>query len=219
MMGNMKPSRFDSETKGWIKVSAVGFLASYAFTTSLGFAFPSQIGGLAQAFIDFLGGARGGIWMNEQIFWHVLVWNMLVVCIILVMGFLALSFTYPISFGFFVGLTAGTWSYRHGVSFNPWTLIMVPWGIHGWIEAAYMIFASGITMKIGIEAFGIKNRKDLMKHVFSTPRPIPSWKQLIKPILKNVFINYLCLVIPAVVFGAFFEAYVTDLIFRIFYPT
>lgn len=82
----MKPSLFDSEAKGWIKVSAVGFLASYAFSTSLGFAFPSQIGGLIQAFIDFLGGAKGGIWTNEQIFWHVLIWNMLVVCVILGMG-------------------------------------------------------------------------------------------------------------------------------------
>lgn len=82
-----------------------------------------------------------------------------------------------------------------------------------------MIFASGITMKIGIEAFGIKNRKDLVKHVFSTPRPIPGWKQLIKPVLKGVFIRYLCLVVPAVVFGAFFEAYVTDLILHWFYPS
>ena len=209
---------FSSGVKSWIKVATIGFFAAYAVTTSLGLAFPSQIGWFTQAFITFLGGAKGGVWSNEQIFWYVFTWNTIVVFIILGMGVLALSFAYPISFGFFVGLTAGTWCYRHGVSFNPWTLIMVPWGVHGWIEATYMILASGVTMKIGTEMFGIKNRQDLVKHMFSSPRPIKGWKQTIKPILKKVSILYLCLIIPAVAFGAFFEAYITDLIFQWFYP-
>jgi len=209
---------FTSDIKRWIKISAVGFFMSYAITTSLGLAFPSQISWFTQAIINFLGGAKGGVWTSEQIFWHVVTWNIIVIFVILAMGVLALSFAYPVSFGFFVGLTAGTWCYRHGVSFNPWTLIMVPWGVHGWIEAIYMILASGITMKIGTEMFGIRNRQDLVKHMFSSPRPISGWKQTIKPILKNVSILYLCLIIPAVVFGAFFEAYITDLIFQWFYP-
>lgn len=204
--------------KGWIKVSSIGFFASYAITTILGLAFPNQIGGLAQAFIRFLGGSKSGIWTSEQIFWYVLGWNTLVVCIILVMGVLALSFAYPISFGFFVGLTAGTWCYRHGVPFNPWTLLMIPWGTHGWIEVAYIIFASSITMNIGIEMFGIRNRSDHFKHMLSTPRPILGWKQASKPIMKKALILYLWAIIPAVVSGAFFEAYMTSLIIYWFYP-
>lgn len=156
------------------------------------------------------------IWTNEQIFWYALGWNTLVVYVILVTGILALSFVYPISFGFFVGLTAGTWCY--GVPFNPWTLVMIPWGTHGWIEVAYIIFASSTTMKIGIEMFGIKNRSDHFKHMLSALRPVPCWKQTSKPIMKKVLILYLCVIIPAVVFGAFFEAYVTSLIFYWFYP-
>ena len=214
----MSPFLFSSDVKGWIKVATIVFFAAYAVTTSLGLAFPSQIGWFTQAFINFLGGAKGGVWSNEQIFWYVFTWNTIVVFIILGMGALALSFAYPMSFGFFVGLSAGTWCYRHGVSFNPWTLIMVPWGVHGWIEATYMILASGVTMKIGTEVFGIRNRRDLVKHMFSSPRPIKGWKQTIKPILKKVSILYLCLIIPAVAFGAFFEAYITDLIFQWFYP-
>ena len=206
------------DTKGWIKVSSIGFFASYAIAAILGLAFPSQISGLTQAYIKFLGGSKGWIWTNEQIFWYVLGWNTLVVCIILVMGILALSFAYPISFGFFVGLIAGTWCYRRGVPFNPWTLVMIPWGTHGWIEVAYIIFASSITMKIGIEMFGIKNRSDHFKHMLSTPRPIHGWKQTSKPIMKKALILYLCVIIPAVVFGAFFEAYITSLIFYWFYP-
>ena len=204
--------------KGWIKFSSIGFFASYAIAAMLGLAFPSHTGGLTEAFIRFLGGSKGGIWTSDQIFWYVLAWNTLVVCIIFVMGVLALSFAYPISFGFFVGFTAGTWCYRHGVPFNPWTLAMIPWGTHGWMEAAYMIFASGITMRIGIEIFGIRNRSDHLKHMFSTPRPIPRWKETSKPILKRVLILYLCVIMPAVVFGAFFEAYVTSLIYCWFYP-
>jgi len=92
-------------------------------------------------------------------------------------------------------------------------------GTHGWIEVAYMILASSITMEIGTETFGIRNRRDLVKHMFSTPRPIRDWKQRIKSVLKRVVMLYLCLVMPAVAAGAFFEAYVTDLIFRWFYPT
>jgi len=206
------------DTKGWVKVSLVGFLASYATTAVLGLAFPSQTSGLTQAFIEFLGGSKGGIWTSDQIFWYVLCWNTIVVCIILVMGVLALSFAYPVSFGFFVGLTAGTWCFRHGVPFNPWTLVMIPWGTHGWIEVAYIIFASSITMKIGIEMFGIRSRSDHFRHMFSTPRPIPRWKEAAKPTLKRVLILYLCVVMPAVVFGAFFEAYVTSSIFYWFYP-
>jgi len=206
------------ETKGWIKVSSIGFFASYAIAVILGLAFPDQIGGLTQAYIRFLGGSKGGIWTSEQIFWYVLGWNTLVVCIILVMGVLALSFAYPISFGFFVGLTAGTWCYRHGVPFTPWTLVMIPWGTHGWIEVAYIIFASSIAMKIGIEMFGIRSRSEHLKHMFSTPRPTPNWKQNSKPIMKRVLILYLCVIMPAVVFGAFFEAYVTSLILHWFYP-
>jgi len=206
------------DTKGWVKVSLVGFLASYATTAVLGLAFPSQTSGLTQAFIEFLGGSKGGIWTSDQIFWYVLCWNTIVVCIILVMGVLALSFAYPLSFGFFVGLTAGTWCFRHGVPFNPWTLVMIPWGTHGWIEVAYIIFASSITMKIGIEMFGIRSRSDHFRHMFSTPRPIPRWKEAAKPTLKRVLILYLCVVMPAVVFGAFFEAYVTSSIFYWFYP-
>jgi len=215
----MSPFLFSSDVKGWIKVATIVFFAAYAVTTSLGLAFPSQIGWFTQAFINFLGGAKGGVWSNEQIFWYVFTWNTIVVFIILGMGALALSFAYPMSFGFFVGLSAGTWCYRHGVSFNPWTLIMVPWGVHGWIEATYMILASGVTMKIGTEMFGIKNRQDLVKHMFSSPRPIKGWKQTIRPILKKVSILYLCLIIPAVAFGAFFEAYITNLVFQWFYPT
>jgi uncharacterized membrane protein SpoIIM required for sporulation len=204
--------------KDWAKVSSIGFFASYATAGILGLAFPNQTSGLTQAFIRFLGGAKGGIWTSDQIFWYVLGWNSLVVCIILVMGVLALSFAYPISFGFFVGLTAGTWCYRRGVPFNPWTLVMIPWGTHGWIEVAYIIFASSITMKIGIEIFGIRNRGHHLKHMFSTPRPVPGWKETSKPILKRVLILYLCVIMPAVVFGAFFEAYVTSLIYYWFYP-
>lgn len=185
----------------------------------MGWAFPGQIGGFTQAFIDFLGGAKGGVWSSEQIFWYVFTWNTIVVFIILVMGVLALSFTYPVTFGFFVGLTAGTWCYRHGTPFNLWTLVMVPWGVHGWIEATYIIIASGITMKIGTEMFEIRNRHDLTKHMFSTPRPVAGWKQMMKPVLKRVCVLYLCLIIPAVIFGAIFEAYITDLIFHWFYPT
>ncbi len=209
---------FSSDIRSWIRVATIGFFTAYAVTTSLGLAFPSQIGWFTQAFINFLGGAKGGVWSNEQIFWYVFTWNTIVVFIILGMGVLALSFAYPISFGFFVGLSAGTWCYRHGVSFNPWTLIMVPWGVHGWIEATYMILASGVTMKIGTEMYGIRNRQDLVKHMFSSPRPISGWKQTIKPILKKVSVVYLCLIIPAVAFGAFFESYITDLIFQWFYP-
>lgn len=207
-----------SGTKGWIKISTIGFFASYAITTSLGLVFPSQAGWLAQAFINLLGGARGGIWTNEQIFRYVLAWNTVVVFIILGMGVLALSFAYPISFGFFVGLTAGTWCFRHEVPFNPWTLVMIPWGVHGWIEASYIIYTSGISMKIGVEAFGISNRQDLVRHMFSSPGPIAGWKQVIKPTLKKVLTLYLVLVIPVVAFGAFFEAYITGLIFHWFYP-
>jgi len=148
----------------------------------------------------------------------VLAWNTVAVSIILVMGVLALSFAYPIWFGFFVGLTAGTWCYRHGVPFNPWTLIMIPWGTHGWIEIAYIIFASSISMRIGIEMFGIKDRRGHFKHMFSSPRPLPGWRQTVKPIMKRVLTLYLCVIIPAVVFGAFFEAYITSLIFDWFYP-
>jgi uncharacterized membrane protein SpoIIM required for sporulation len=125
------------------------------------------------------------------------------------MGVLALSFAYP-KFGLFVGLTAGTWCYRRGVSFNPWTLLMIPWRTHGWIEVAYIIFASGIAMKIGIEMFGIRNRSDHFKHMLSTPQPILGWKQTSKPILKKVLILCLCVIMPAVVFGAFFEAYINQ---------
>lgn len=151
-----------------------------------------------------LGGAKGGIWTNEQIFWHVLTWNMMSVFIILVMGILALSFTYPVYFGLFVGLTSGTWCYRHGVPFNPWTLVMIPWGVHGWIEAIYMILASGISMKIGTEMFGIRGRRDLLRHMFSSSsRPIPGWKEKIKRVFKRAIILYLCIIIPAVAFGAF----------------
>jgi len=207
-----------SDIKSWIKISMIGFFVSYAIATSLGLTFPSQIGWFIQTYIQFLGGAKGGVWTSEQIFWYVFAWNTIVVFIILGMGVLALSFAYPISFGFFVGLSAGTWCYRHGVSFNPWTLIMVPWGTHGWIEATYMIFASAITMRIGIKIFGIRNRQHLVKHMFSSPHPISGWKKTIKPMLKNVCILYLCLIIPAVAFGAFFEAYITDLIFYWFYP-
>lgn len=207
------------DTKGWVKVSSIGFSVSYAVTALLGLAFPSQTSGLTQAFIKFLGGSKGGIWTSDQIFWYVLGWNALVVCIILVMGILALSFAYPISFGFFVGLTAGTWCYRHGVPFNPWTLVMIPWGTHGWIEVVYMIFASSITMKIGIEIFGIRNRGDHLKHMLSAPRPVLGWSETSKPILKRVLILYLCIVMPAVIFGAFFEAYITSLIYHWFYPS
>jgi len=215
----MSPFLFTSSVKSWIKISAIGFFISYAITTVLGLVFPSQVGWFAQTYINFLGGAKGGVWTGEQVFWYVITWNTVVVLIILGMGFLALSFTYPIWFGFFVGLVAGTWCYRHGVPFNPWTLIMIPWGTHGWIEVAYMILASSITMEIGTETFGIRNRRDLVKHMFSTPRPIRDWKQRIKSVLKRVVMLYLCLVMPAVAAGAFFEAYVTDLIFRWFYPT
>jgi len=215
---DMTPQPFTFDTKGWIKISTIGFLVSYVSTTCLGLAFPSNVSWFTQAFINFLGGAKGGIWTNEQIFWHVLTWNTMVVFIILAMGVFALSFTYPVSFGFFVGLTAGTWCYRHGVPFNLWTLVMIPWGTHGWIEAAYTILASGITMKIGTEMFGIRNRRDLLKHMFSSPRPISGWKQTIKPVLKRTIILYLCLIVPAVAFGAFFEAYITDFIFHRFYP-
>jgi len=206
------------DTKHWIKTSAIGFLTSYAVATSLGFAFPHQIGSLTQALINFLGGAKGGIWTSEQILWHVFIWNTVAVFIILAMGVLALSFAYPISFGLFTGLVAGTWCYRHGVAFNPWTLIMVPWGVHGWIEATYMIVASGISMKIGAEMYGIRNRRDLLKHIFSSPRPLKNWKQTIKPTTKRVLVLYISLIIPAVAFGAFFEAYMTDMIFQRFYP-
>ncbi|MFB0504627.1 MAG: stage II sporulation protein M [Candidatus Bathyarchaeia archaeon] len=214
----MPPCPFPSDTKGWIKISTIGFLVSYVVATSLGLAFPSYVSFFTQTFINFLGGAKGGIWTNEQIFWHVLTWNTMVVFIILAMGVLALSFTYPVSFGFFVGLTAGTWCYRHGVPFNPWTLVMIPWGTHGWIEATYMILASGITMKIGTEIYGIRNRRDLLKHILSSPRPVPGWKNTIRPALKRTIILYLCLIIPAVAFGAFFEAYITEFIFDWFYP-
>lgn len=210
---------FTSDVKKWIKISTIGFFTSYSITTGLGMVFPSQLGWFIQAYITFLGGAKGGVWTSEQIFWHVLAWNTMVIFIILAMGVLALSFTYPLTFGVFVGLTAGTWCYRHGVSFNPWALIMVPWGTHGWIEVAYMIFASGITMKIGTEMYGIKDRHALIKHMFSAQRPVSGWKQAIKPILKEVLKYYACIVIPAVVFGAFFEAYLTDIIFQSFYPT
>jgi len=199
--------------------STIGFFVSYVATTSLGLAFPSHVSSFTQAFINFLGGAKGGIWTNERIFWHVLAWNTIVVLIILIMGVVALSFTYPLYFGFFVGLTAGTWCHRHGVPFNLWTLAMIPWGVHGWIEATYMILASGIAMKIGIEMFGIRGRKDLLRHMFSSSsRPVPRWKEKVKPVLKKAIILYLCIVIPAVAFGAFFEAYITDWIFRWFYP-
>jgi len=214
----MSPFLFSSDVRSWIKVATIGFLSAYAVTTSLGLAFPSQIGWITQAFINFLGGARGGVWSHEQIFWYVFTWNTIVVFIILGMGALALSFAYPISFGFFVGLSAGTWCYRHGIPFNLWTLVMVPWGVHGWIEATYMILASGVTMKIGTEMFGIRNRQDLVKHMLSSPRPTSGWKQTIKPIFRKVSILYLCLIIPAVAFGAFFEAYISDLIFQWFYP-
>jgi len=73
-------------------------------------------------------------------------------------------------------------------------------------------------MKIGIEMFGIKNRSDHFKHMLSTPRPIHGWKQTSKPIMKKALILYLCVIIPAVIFGAFFEAYITSLIFYWFYP-
>ena len=215
-MQNIVYHQFD--TKGWIKVTLIVFFASYTIGAVLGLAFPSQASGLTEAFIRFLGGSKGGIWTSDQIFWYVLGWNTLVVCVILVMGVLALSFAYPISFGFFVGLTAGTWCYRHGVPFNPWTLLMIPWGTHGWIEVAYMIFASSVTMRVGIEIFGIRNRSDHFKQMFSTPRPIPCWKETSKPILKRVLILYLCVIMPAVVLGAFFEAYVTSLIYYWFYP-
>ena len=214
----MPPCPFPSDTKGWIKISTIGFLVSYVVATSLGLAFPSYVSFFTQTFINFLGGAKGGIWTSEQIFWHVLTWNTMVVFIILAMGVLALSFTYPVSFGLFVGLTAGTWCYRHGVPFNPWTLVMIPWGTHGWIETTYMILASGITMKIGTEIYGIRNRRDLLKHILSSPRPILGWKQTIKPMLKRTIVLYLCLIIPVVVFGAFFEAYITEFIFDWFYP-
>ena len=215
----MSPFLFTSDVKKWIKISTIGFFASYSITTGLGVVFSSQLSWIIQGFINFLGGAKGGIWTNERIFWHVLTWNTIVVFIILVMGVLALSFTYPINFGVFVGLTAGTWCHRHGVPLNPWTLIMVPWGIHGRIEAAYIIFASGITMKIGTAMYGIRSRHDLIKHMFSAQRPISGWKQTIKPILNEAHKYYLYVVIPAVVFGAFFEAYLTDIIFKSFYPT
>lgn len=82
-----------------------------------------------------------------------------------------------------------------------------------------MIFASSITMKIGVEMFGIRSRSDHLKHMLSTPRPMPRWKETSKPILKRVLILYLCVIMPAVVFGAFFESYVTSLIFYWFYPS
>jgi len=209
---------FPFNTKNWIKISAIGFFTSYVIAIILGLAFPAQISWFTQAIINFLGGAKGGIWTSDQIFKYVFTWNIIVVFLILIMGVLALSFTYPVSFGFFVGLTAGTWCYRHGLAFNPWTLVMVPWGIHGWIEATYSIVASGITMKIGTEIFGIRTRQDLFKHMFSSPHPISGWRRRIKPMLKRILVLYLCLIIPAVTFGAFFEAYITDLIFRWFYP-
>lgn len=207
-----------SDTKGWIKISSIGFFVSYAVAASLGLAFPSQISAFTQAFINLLGGAKGRVWTDQQLFLYVFTWNTMVVLIILGMGVLALSFAYPVSFGFFVGLTAGTWCYRRRVPFNPWTLAMVPWGTHGWIEVTYIILASAITMKIGLGMFGIRNARDLLKYMFSIPRPIPGWKQTTKPMLKRVITLYLCLIIPAVAFGACFEAYITDLIFRWFYP-
>jgi len=73
-------------------------------------------------------------------------------------------------------------------------------------------------MKIGIKMFGIRNGKEHFKHLLSLPRPIPEWKQTVKPILKKVLALYLCAVMLAVVFGAFFEAYITSLIFNWFYP-
>jgi len=141
----MSPFLFFSDVKSWIKVATIGFFAAYAVNTSLGLSFPSQIGWFTQAFINFLGGAKGGVWSHKQIFWYVFTWNTIVVFIILGMGVLALSFAYPISFGFFVELSAGTWCYRHGIPFNPWTLTMVPWGVHGWIEATYMIYFINFT--------------------------------------------------------------------------
>lgn len=212
----MAPYPFPSDTKGWIKISTMGFFVSYVATTCLGLAFPSSVSWFTQAFINFLGGAKGGLWTNDQIFWHVLTWNMMAVFIILVMGILALSFTYPVYFGIFVGLVAGTWCYRHGIPLNPWTLVMVPWGVHGWIEATYMILASGITMRIGTEMFGIRNRRDLLRHMFSSARPIPGWKERVRPLLKRVIILYLCIIMPAVAFGAFFEGYMIDIIFHLF---
>jgi len=70
---------------------------------------------LTEAFIRFLGWFKGGIWTSDQIFSYVPGWNVLVVCIILVIGILALSFAYPISYGFFVSLAAGTWCYCHSL--------------------------------------------------------------------------------------------------------